>query len=159
MRTANRLLVVVTILRRLVLALLHHFGLAGKRPHQQLADAIEQPGGRVDDFQRRAEQGVAQRQDRVGIAGGEGARQVVGKHQQNRAGPQARGPWTVFSPGKNRQQRADDHYQRAAQGVAENQAVERKTQLCHRFVACTRGGALGQQVLVCRFNGGEQPRP
>ena len=110
-------------------------------------------------FSGAREQGVAQGQDRVRVANGEGARQVVGEHQQDRAGPDASGPWTVFSPGKNRQQGADDHHQRAAQGVAEDQAVQRETQLRHGFVAGARGGALGQQVLLCRFDGGKQPRP
>ncbi|MOA06050.1 hypothetical protein D3C78_1256710 [compost metagenome] len=38
--------------QRFVLTLLHHFGLAGEWPCQQLADAIEQPCRGIDDFQR-----------------------------------------------------------------------------------------------------------
>ena len=53
--------------RQLVFALLDDFDLACERVEQQLADAAEQPGGRVNNFQWHAEQGVAQRQNGVRI--------------------------------------------------------------------------------------------
>ena len=56
------------------------------------------------------------------------------------AGTEARGPRAVFFAEENRQQRRDDDRERAAQGITENQAIERKAQLRQRFIAGARGG-------------------
>ncbi|MNR40994.1 hypothetical protein D3C85_1593320 [compost metagenome] len=93
------------------------------------------------------------------MADGEGARQIIGKHQQDGGRAEAGCPWTVFGPGENCQQGADDHHQRATQGIAEDQAVEWEAQSGQRLVAGARSVALGQQVLMRGFNGGKQPRP
>ncbi|MNI83101.1 hypothetical protein D3C73_1398790 [compost metagenome] len=91
------------------------------------------------------------------MPGGEGAGQVVGEDQQQRARAETGQPRAVFGPGENRQQGTDDHHQGAAQGIAENQADEGKAQPGQRFVAGARGVALGQQMLLRRFYGSEQP--
>ncbi|MNN41978.1 hypothetical protein D3C81_1561290 [compost metagenome] len=143
----------------LVFTLLHNFGFAGEGSHQQQAGAFKQPGGGVDDFQWHAKQVVALGQDRLGIAGGEGAGQVVGKHQHHCARSQAGNPWTVFGPGENRQEGADDHHECAAESIAEDQAVEGEAQFRQRFIAGTRCRALSQQMLVRRLDGRKQPRP
>ncbi|MNC54829.1 hypothetical protein D3C75_1043250 [compost metagenome] len=156
-RAAGGLLVMVVALqRRLVFALLHDIGLAGERAHQQLADGIEQPGRRVDELQWYGQQVVAQCQDRVRMPGGEGAGQVVGEDQQQRARAETGQPRAVFGPGENRQQGTNDQYQGAAQGIAKNQADEGETQPGQRLVACTRGCALGQQMLLRGFYGSKQ---
>ncbi|MNN52526.1 hypothetical protein D3C81_1672310 [compost metagenome] len=137
-RTACRvLLLAVAVLwcGRFFIALLDNLGLAGEGLEQQQADTAERPGDRVDDFQGRGQQGVTQHQHGVRVAAGEGARQVVGEHQQGRGGTQAGQPRTVVCPAEHGQQGADDHDQRATQGIAQQQAAEREAESGDRLVA------------------------
>ncbi|MNS98365.1 hypothetical protein D3C72_1327290 [compost metagenome] len=149
--------IVVPIGRRVIFALLHDLNLACKWSHQQTADTAEQPGKRIDNLQWHGQQGIAKRQHRIGITLGDGAREVIGKHQQNCAGTEARSPRAVFFAEENRQQCRDDDRESAAQGIAENEAVEREAQLRQRLIAGARGGALREQVLLRDFDGGKQP--
>jgi len=93
------------------------------------------------------------------MAGGQGARQVIGQHQQDRAGNQPAQPRAVLRPGIDRQQGAKDHHASTAQGVAEDHAVAWEVQAGGGFVALAGTGAQGQQVLLCGFDGGKQRRP
>lgn len=149
----------VVMLGQRFVAFLYHAGFTCKRAQQQQADAVEQPGQRREDFQRHAQQRVAKAQDGVGVTDGEGAGQVVGEHQQHRAGDQPAEPRAVLRPGINRQQRAQNHHGRAAQAVTQDQAVTREVQAGGGLVALACAGAYGQQVLLCSFNGGKQRRP
>ncbi|RWW90332.1 hypothetical protein BHE74_00044329 [Ensete ventricosum] len=150
--------VIIVIGQRFV-AFLDHAGLAREWAQQQQGDAIEQPGEGIEDFQRHAQQRVAKAKHRLRMANGEGAGQVVGQYQEDRAGDQPAQPGAVLRPGVDRQQGAEDHHGGTAQAVAQDQAVAWKTQTGGGFIALTCTRAQRQQVLLGSLDGGKQRGP